>query len=101
MQEMCMKNIKGFTMIELLTTIIILGLLTTLAYFGVSAILNRGSNSYYNSQENMIVLAEKEYFADYREKLPKDVGDTPSVTLDVLIDELYIEPVKDEDENES
>ena len=95
-----MKNIKGFTMIELLTTIIILGLLTTLAYFGVSAILNRGSNSYYNSQENMIVLAGKEYFADYREKLPKDVGDTSSVTLDVLIDELYIEPVKDEDENE-
>ena len=95
-----MKNIKGFTMIELLTTIIILGLLTTLAYFGVSAILNRGSNSYYNSQENMIVLAGKEYFADYREKLPKDIGKTSSVTLDTLIKESYIDPVKDEDDND-
>lgn len=41
-----MKNKKGFTMVELLVTIIILGILTTLAYFGVSTILNRESNSY-------------------------------------------------------
>ncbi len=32
-----MKN-KGFTMVELLVTIIIIGILTTLAYFGVSSI---------------------------------------------------------------
>ena len=94
-----MKN-KGFTMVELLVTIIIIGILTTLAYFGVSSILNRGSNSYYDSEENMLVLAGREYFADYREKLPKDIGKTSSVTLDTLIKESYIEPVKDEDDND-
>ena len=93
-------NKKGFTMVELLVTIIILGILTTLAYFGVSTILNRGSNSYYNSQEEMLVLAGREYFADYREKLPKDIGKTASVTLDTLIKESYIDPVKDEDDND-
>ena len=95
-----MNNKKGFTMVELLVTIIILGILTTLAYFGVSTILNRGSNSYYNSQEEMLVLAGREYFADYREKLPKDIGKTASVTLDTLIKESYIDPVKDEDDND-
>ena len=94
------KRKKGFTMVELLVTIIILGILTTLAYFGVSTILNRGSNSYYDSQENMLILAGREYFADYREKLPKDIGKTASVTLDTLIKESYIDPVKDEDDND-
>ena len=94
-----MKN-KGFTMVELLVTIIIIGILTTLAYFGVSSILNRGSNSYYDSEENMLVLAGREYFADYREKLPKDIGKTSSVTLDTLIKESYIDPIKDEDDND-
>ena len=48
----------------------------------------------------MLVLAGREYFADYREKLPKDIGKTSSVTLDTLIKESYIEPVKDEDDND-
>ena len=95
-----LKRIKGFTMVELLVTIIIIGILTTLAYFGVSAILNRGSNSYYDSEENMLVLAGREYFSDYRNKLPKDIGKTSSVTLDTLIKESYIDPVKDEDDND-
>ncbi len=94
------KRKKGFTMVELLVTIIILGILTTLAYFGVSTILNRGSNSYYDSQENMLILAGREYFSDYRDKLPKDIGKTASVTLDTLIKESYIAPVKDEDDND-
>ena len=63
-----MKKSKGFTMIELLATIIILGLLITIAYTSVRNILNRGNNTYYESQENMIVLAGQDYFADYREK---------------------------------
>ena len=94
------KRKKGFTMVELLVTIIILGILTTLAYFGVSTILNRGSNSYYDSQENMLILAGREYFSDYRDKLPKAIGETSSVTLDTLIKESYIAPVKDEDDND-
>ncbi|HIT38287.1 MAG TPA: prepilin-type N-terminal cleavage/methylation domain-containing protein [Candidatus Onthousia faecipullorum] len=95
-----MKKSKGFTMIELLATIIILGLLITIAYTSVRNILNRGNNTYYESQENMIVLAGQDYFADYREKLPDEIGDTASVTLETLINESYIDPVKDDDEND-
>ena len=90
---------KGFTLIELLATIIILGLLVTIAYISVTSILNRGNDSYYESQENMLVLAGREYFADHRSELPKEIGDTSTVTLETLIKEKYIDPIKDKDEN--
>ena len=89
---------KGFTLVELLATIIILGLLVTIAYISVSSILNRGNDSYYKSQEDMLVLAGREYFADHRSELPKEIGDTSTVTLETLIEEKYIDPIKDKDE---
>ena len=92
-------NRKGFTMVELLVTIIILGLLTTLVITSITSILNKSHEEYYNSQENMLVLAGRDYFADYRSKLPKEVGETSSVTVETLINEKYIDPVKDRNEN--
>ena len=85
---------KGFTLVELLATIIILGLLTTIAYVSVTNILDRGNGSYYDSQENMLVLAGREYFADHRSELPKEIGDTSNVTLKKLIEEKYIRVVR-------
>ena len=94
------KSKYGFTMVELLVTIVILGLLFTLGYFSVTAILNRANDSYYASQEDMIVLAGRDYFADYRSELPKEIGETNFVTLKTLIDEGYIDPVKDRNDND-
>ena len=79
----------------MLVTIVIIGFLFTLGYFSISAILNRADDNYYSSQENMIVLAGREYFADYRSELPKEISATSSVTLETLINEGYIDPVKD------
>ena len=63
-------NRKGFTLLELLATIIILGLLTTVVIGVVLPLLNRGNNEYYKNQENMLVLAARDYFTDNRSKLP-------------------------------
>ena len=89
------KKRKGFTLVEVLVTIVIIGFLFTLGYFSISAILNRTDDNYYSSQENMLVLAGREYFADYRSELPKKISETSSVTLETLINEGYIEEVKD------
>ena len=91
---------KGFTMVELLVTIIILGLLTTLVITSITSILDKSHREYYESQENMLVLAGRDYFADYRSKLPKEVGETSSVTVETLINEKYIDPVKDRNDND-
>ena len=95
-----LTNKKGFTLIELLVTIVILGLLVTLGYVSVRAVLDRGNESYYKTQEDMLVLAGRDYFADYRSKLPKEIGETSFVTLKTLIEEKYIDPIKDENEND-
>ncbi len=88
---------KGFTLIELLATIIILGLLLTIGFISVRSILDRSNDSYYKSQEDMLILAGREYFADHRGELPKDIGGTSKVTLKTLIEEKYIDPIKDKD----
>lgn len=95
---MKLKN-KGFTLVELLATIIILGLLVSIAYVSVSSILNSGDDSYYESQENMLVLAGREYYADHRSELPKEIGDTSNVSLETLVEENYIEQITDKDGN--
>ena len=91
---------KGFTLIELLTTIVILGLLVTLGYISVRSVLDRSDESYYRTQEDMLILAGREYFTDYRSELPKEIGETNYVTLKTLIDEKYIDPIKDKNEND-
>ena len=96
---MKLKN-KGFTLVELLATIIILGLLVSIAYVSVSSILNSGDDSYYESQENMLVLAGREYYADHRSELPKEIGDTSNVSLETLVEENYIEQITDKDGND-
>ena len=88
-------NKRAFTLLELLATIIILGLLTTIVIAGILPLLNRGNDEYYQSQEDMIILAAKDYFTDYRSKLPKEIGETSEVTLKELIEKKYIDPIKD------
>lgn len=91
---------KGFTLVELLATIIILGLLSAVVYMSATSILNRGNDSYYTSQEDMLILAGREYYADHRSELPDEIGDTSNVTLETLIDQNYIDPIKDRNEND-
>ena len=89
-----MKN-KGFTMVELLSVIAILGILVTMAVAGVRGILNRTKESYLDGQNKMVVLAGKSYYADYQSHLPKVIGPIHEVTLETLVSLKYIDPVKD------
>ena len=87
----------GFTLLELLATIIILGLLTTIVIGVILPLLNRGNDEYYKNQENMLVLAARDYFTDNRSRLPKEIGETSTVTLKELIEGKYIDPIKDKE----
>ena len=90
-----MKNKNGFTMIELLAVIAILGIISTIAIAGIQGILNRTKVSYLDNQNKMVVLAGKNYYADHRSRLPKVIGPIHKVSLQTLIDLKYIDPVKD------
>ena len=45
----------------------------------------------------MLVLAARDYFADHRSRLPKEIGETSTVTLKELIEGKYIDPIKDKE----
>ena len=91
---------KGFTLIELLATIIILGVLVTIVLFSANKLIKTSNLEYYNTSEKMMILASKDYFADYRSYLPKEVGEKTRVLLSALVLEQYIDMIKDVNEND-
>lgn len=94
-----MKHQKGFTMVELLATIVILGLLTTVVVVGVAKTIQSSHQEYYENQENMLRLAGMEYFSDHRSELPKEVGEENYVLLSTLVDQKYIDEIVDINED--
>ena len=88
------KN-KGFTLVELLAVLVLLGLLTGMVLFQASKTLTKANRQDYKTQERMIVLSAKDYFMDYRSQLPKEIGQTTEVLLSTLEDENYIDLVLD------
>ena len=91
---------KGFTLIELLATIIILGILVTIVLFSANKLIKTSNLEYYNTSEKMMILASKDYFADYRSYLPKEVGGKTRVLLSALVIEEYIDMIKDVNDND-
>ncbi len=87
-------NNKGFTLIEVLTAVVIVSILGTVATTSVMSVLKNGNDKYYKTQEDMIIMAAKEYYSDHKEELPIE-SDTSTITLDKLIESDYIDKVKD------
>lgn len=86
-------NNTGFTIVELLAVITILGILTVLVILSFSSLMSRSKDEYYKNQEEMLVLAAREYYSDYRSELPKEIGAISSVTVQTLVALNYIDEV--------
>ena len=92
-------NKKAFTMIELLATITILGLLSMVAIPSVKYLIQKGKDNYYITQKNNIELAAKEYIKDNPQLLPGEIGGSREIKLEDLIKNKYISDVKDSNDN--
>ena len=94
------NNRKGFSLVEILAAIVILGLLSSIAIVSVNYILKKAETEYYKSQIDEIILAAKSYTQDNRNSLPKRVGMRKEVTLKSLQNKKYIGKVVDRHKNE-
>lgn len=95
-----LKNNKGLTLIELLGVVVILGILTTVAIGPISKLITKSNKSYYQSQEDNIVLATQSYLNDNRTLLPLKKGNFTEISLKELIENSYIKTVKDKSGND-
>lgn len=89
-------NKKGFTMIELMAAITLLGIMSTLAVVSVSKYLNKSKKTVYRDYEDTLKNAATNYFLDHTGLLPEinDVSGT-KVLATTLINEDYLENMKD------
>ncbi len=92
-------NKKGFTLIEILAAIAILGILSTIAVISVNKIIQQGKNKHYTTAENNLKLAGQSYVQDNRSELPKVIGQKTKVYLNTLEDKNYINEILDYSDN--
>lgn len=85
-----MNKNKGFTLIELLGTIVIIGILGTIAVTSVVNIKKSSNIRFDNSQVELMKQAGQTYFTDNKRLLPIVEGQINYVTLDKLIEKGYI-----------
>ncbi len=58
------NHAPGFTMVEILVTIVILGVLSTVVVFGVRAITDKGEQSACGADTDVLVTAADVYFVE-------------------------------------
>jgi len=75
---------NGFTMIELLATITLLGILSVVAIVSVSGLIKKGKINYYETQESNLIAAAKFYYQSHRNELPKKVGESVTIEYSYL-----------------
>ena len=90
---------KGFTLVELLAAITILGILLFIGVVAITNVFDNSKVNYYKSMENTLSIAGNEYFNDNRDDKPID--DYNFVDIKTLENHNYIEELKTYDGKES
>ena len=90
-----LKTKRGFTMVELLGSIVILGILTTISITGIQGIMAKAKEKYYESQEQAIVAAARNFVEKNKQYLPKLNGSITNISLKTIVEAKYIDKVVD------
>ena len=87
----------GFTLLELLAVIVILGIVLTIVVPSISRAILVARIKFYENQENILLATGRYYFTSGgRNVLPKDLGEKKTVTVSTLIQEGYINSIIDD-----
>ena len=90
-----LKDKKGFTLVEILAAVTILGIISSVAIIAVNKIIQNAKEEHYVSAEENMTLAGQSYVQTNRNALPKAIGQKTKIYLNDLIAANYIEPIKD------
>ena len=88
-------NKKGFTLVEIIGVVAILGIVSVVGLVSVNSIIQKGKQEHYVAAEKNLKITAESYAQANREYLPKNVGEMTKVKLRVLVENNYMEPIKD------
>ena len=88
-----MKNKKGFTMVELLVSFVIMSFLLGIGVVSYNFIIDMVAANYYDTLEEELLLAGSDYFTNNR--VEKPLSGYNAVQIDELVGNKYIETLKD------
>ena len=86
---------KGFTVVELLTVIVIIGIMAAIAIPTVTGIIQKSRKQYYKTVEDNLKLAGIDYYSKNSKNRPKNRLDSATVSLKDLSNGSYIKDVVD------
>jgi prepilin-type N-terminal cleavage/methylation domain-containing protein len=96
-----MINKKGFTLVELLAVIVILGILITLGITTINRIIKNVSSDVFKLNEKNLALVAEDYYKMNSTLLPQNINSQSMVNLDALAtDNMIKKPKNPDDETE-
>ena len=95
-----MKNRKGFTLVELIGVIVILGIVLGLVSIAFVSINNHIKTTYYKEIETVLLQTAGEYYTYNQGEAPKVFGSNAEVSIETLVNGKYVEEVKDRNGND-
>lgn len=97
-----MRNKNGFTLIELISIIIILGIIGLITVPAINGTIQSSKTKALEKQKESIVNITKEYILDHTDLLPETDGESKQITLtdlksaDLITNEDIINPSSNE-----
>ena len=85
-----MNNRKGFSLVELLAVVVILGILASVTIFAVSRVIDKSKNEKNITEVKSATLAAKSYLQANKELAPKGIGESIKIPFQELKDTKYL-----------
>ena len=96
-----LKNKKGFSLVELLAVVVILGLLATIGIVATNSLIDRAKKDKMDSQKNTVTLSAQTYMQNNKNLVPKIIGESSIIKVSDLRTSKYLTEDIKNDKGES